>query len=166
MVNFDEFYEPYEKRVLELLSEHEEIPDNMLIRVSAICLANGATDEQILEIFDIKKRSTTANTELFEKVTRDLFTVEDIEISDMGVKIASTCLLEGVSANAVVTAFKDDWADRVDEYSDKIKEAHPLRSKAYKEYALAMRMVGDRKSKAELVDLVCWLLQKTDINNL
>ena len=39
-----------------------------------------------------------------------------------------------------------------------IKAAHPTRSGRHKEYAEAMRMVGAKRSKGALVELVSWLL--------
>ena len=50
------------------------------------------------------------------------------------------------------------WEDTDDEYSDAIREAFPTRSGSHEEYAIAMKMVGNRYSKGELVALVNWLL--------
>lgn len=50
------------------------------------------------------------------------------------------------------------WEDIDDEWTEAIKEAHPTRSDSHEEYATAMRMVGHRHSKHELVSLVNWLL--------
>src|ERR1017187_9307219 len=46
------------------------------------------------------------------------------------------------------------WEDVKDEWSDQINAAFPTRSGSHDEYALAMRMVGHRHSKGELVALV------------
>lgn len=43
-----------------------------------------------------------------------------------------------------------------------IEAAHPLRSGRHDLYAEAMRLVGARRSKGDLVDLVTWLLFKCD----
>lgn len=54
------------------------------------------------------------------------------------------------------------WADRSDEWTPAITESHPVKTKAYWAYEKAINMVGNRKSKYALVDLVCWLLQRLD----
>lgn len=51
-----------------------------------------------------------------------------------------------------------DWEDVDDEWSDAIKAAHPTRSGSHEDYGIAMKMVGHRHSKGELVALVNWLL--------
>lgn len=43
-----------------------------------------------------------------------------------------------------------------------IKAAHPLRSGRHDLYAKAMRLVGERHAKGDLVDLVVWLLLKAE----
>jgi hypothetical protein len=53
-----------------------------------------------------------------------------------------------------------EWKDVDDEWTDAIKAAHPARSGAHDEYATAMKMVGHRHSKGELVALVTWLLAR------
>jgi hypothetical protein len=50
------------------------------------------------------------------------------------------------------------WSDVVDEWTTDIEAAFPTRSGSHEEYATAMRMVGHRHSKGELVALVNWLL--------
>lgn len=65
-------------------------------------------------------------------------------------------LLDTVKAEAI--AGVDDWRDKKDEWTDAIDSAHPTRSGSHAEYATAMKMVGNRHSKGELVDLVNWLL--------
>jgi hypothetical protein len=50
------------------------------------------------------------------------------------------------------------WEDTSDEWSSAIKAAHPTQIDSHDEYAVAMRMVGHRHSKGELVALVTWLL--------
>ena len=52
------------------------------------------------------------------------------------------------------------WDDADDEWSDRIKAAHPTRNGSHETYATAMRMVGARRSKGALVELVNWLLQR------
>jgi len=68
-----------------------------------------------------------------------------------------------VPCTARVIAFLagDDgaWQDVRDEWSDAIEAAHPARgSESHDEYGVAMRMVGNRHSKGELLALVNWLL--------
>ena len=43
-----------------------------------------------------------------------------------------------------------------------IKAAHPTRTGRHKQYAEAMRLVSERHEKAELVELVNWLLYCVD----
>lgn len=51
------------------------------------------------------------------------------------------------------------WEDREDEWTEQIDAAHPTRRvDAHEQYAIAMRMVGNRHSKHALVSLVSWLL--------
>lgn len=50
------------------------------------------------------------------------------------------------------------WEDRVDKWTFAVKAAHPVRSESHDEYAVAMKMVGNRHSKGALVELVNWLL--------
>jgi hypothetical protein len=50
------------------------------------------------------------------------------------------------------------WEDLPLPEDDAIKAAHPLRSGRHDLYAEAMRLVGERHAKAELVELVNWLL--------
>lgn len=53
----------------------------------------------------------------------------------------------------------EPWEDAKDEWSDRIEAAHPAHgSHHHGTYATAMRMVGHRHSKGELVALVNWLL--------
>ena len=52
------------------------------------------------------------------------------------------------------------WEDQDDEWTDRIKAAHPSRSGSHEDYATAMRMVGARRSKGALVELVNYLLQR------
>ena len=54
------------------------------------------------------------------------------------------------------------WDDIEDEWADQIREAFPTRSGSHDHYAEAMRMVGHRHSKGELVALVNWLLVRCD----
>ncbi len=50
------------------------------------------------------------------------------------------------------------WTDTVDKWTEAIKAAFPTRSGSHDEYGTAMRMIGNRRSKGELVALVNWLL--------
>ena len=51
------------------------------------------------------------------------------------------------------------WQDgNDDEWSEEIRSAHPIRSASHEQYGEAMRMVSNRRSKFELVNLVNWLL--------
>ncbi len=55
------------------------------------------------------------------------------------------------------------WGDKADQFSDRVKAAHPVISKdddRHARYALAMEMIHSRHSKYALVDLVNWLLIK------
>lgn len=63
--------------------------------------------------------------------------------------IASLCAMEAPSV----------WRDQDDEWSARINAAHPLQTGDHDSYATAMRMVGNRHSKASLVELVHWLLR-------
>lgn len=57
----------------------------------------------------------------------------------------------------------DVWGDDApDEWSAQIDAAHPLRTKNYKAWDTAQKMVGHRRSKGALVELVCWLLQRVE----
>ena len=51
-----------------------------------------------------------------------------------------------------------DWEDVADGWTEAIKEAHPTRIGSHKAWSEAMKMVGHRHSKGELVALVNWLL--------
>ena len=53
------------------------------------------------------------------------------------------------------------WSDEKDEWSELIKEAHPIHTGAHAEYEIASRMVGHRRSKVSLVELVNWLLVRS-----
>lgn len=53
--------------------------------------------------------------------------------------------------------------DREDEWTATIRAAHPMQSsdpKRHDHYQTAMDMVRNRRSKAALVDLVCWLVSR------
>lgn len=52
------------------------------------------------------------------------------------------------------------WADRPDQWSEQVAEAHPLKTGNHAAYERALEMVGNRHSKGALVELVCWLLQQ------
>lgn len=51
-----------------------------------------------------------------------------------------------------------NWGDREDQHSEAISAAHPVHTGEHKTYATALEMVGNRRSKYALVDLVNWLL--------
>lgn len=56
-----------------------------------------------------------------------------------------------------------DWHDdKPDQWTPLILAAHPMKTGAHEHYATALEMVGNRRSKSELVALVCWLLQRAD----
>jgi hypothetical protein len=50
------------------------------------------------------------------------------------------------------------WVDGSDAWTPAIEDAHPMRSGAHREYALATEMIKVRHSKGALIDLVAWLL--------
>ncbi len=55
------------------------------------------------------------------------------------------------------------WAEKKDQFSDRIISAHPMESRdddRHIRYALAMEMIHNRHGKYALVDLVNWLLTK------
>ena len=56
------------------------------------------------------------------------------------------------------------WEDVDDEWTSDIRETHPLRTGEHDNYALAMKMIGNRHSKGQLVELVNWLLSRTPKN--
>ena len=58
----------------------------------------------------------------------------------------------------LVPAERMHWENVDDEWTKAIAAAHPMRIGSHEEYATAMRMVGHRHSKGELVALVTWLL--------
>lgn len=47
-----------------------------------------------------------------------------------------------------------------DEHTAAIAAAHPMETQAYDTYSVALKMVGNRRSKYALVDLVNWLLSR------
>jgi hypothetical protein len=57
-----------------------------------------------------------------------------------------------------------EWEDADDQWSEQIDAAHPMKTGAHRQYATALEMVGHRRSKGELVALVCWLLQRAVIS--
>lgn len=53
-----------------------------------------------------------------------------------------------------------EWdGDKDDEYTAKIKAAHPMNTKDHETYRKACDMVHNRHSKHALIDLVNWLLK-------
>ena len=55
---------------------------------------------------------------------------------------------------------EQEWADRPDEWTDRIKAVHPMNTGKHEVYATAMKMVGNRHGKFSLVALVNWLLME------
>lgn len=51
------------------------------------------------------------------------------------------------------------WGDKWDQWSTRIAAAHPANNGSDATYMTAMEMVGNRHSKAALVELVNWILQ-------
>lgn len=68
-----------------------------------------------------------------------------------------------------MTDIPDRWGDKTDQWSTRITAAHPMNSGDHDTYTVAMEMVGNRRSKAALVELVNWLLKgqsmKTETTN-
>lgn len=61
------------------------------------------------------------------------------------------------------TEIINPWKDKDDQFTDRIKNVHPIMCKdddRHARYALAMEMIHSRHSKYALVDLVNWLLTK------
>ncbi len=54
------------------------------------------------------------------------------------------------------------WQDKRDRWSAMIDAAHPMNSGNHDAYSTAMEMVGNRRSKGDLVDLVSWLVWRAD----
>lgn len=52
----------------------------------------------------------------------------------------------------------DKWEDQPIPEDEAIKAAHPTRSGQHETYQEAMRLVGAKRSKGALVELVNWLL--------
>ncbi len=82
-----------------------------------------------------------------------------VNVTPKHVTSAISELREAIAAQAVEPATSDD---KPDEWSAEIDAHHPLTTGAHKQYTAAMQMVGNRRSKGALVDLVCWLLQKAE----
>jgi hypothetical protein len=59
-------------------------------------------------------------------------------------------------------ARNEPWEDEPDEWSEAIHESFPTRSGSHETYATALKMVGHRYSKGQLVALVNWLLVRVD----
>lgn len=56
----------------------------------------------------------------------------------------------------------DPWGDKPIPEDAAIKAAHPVRTKRHDLYQEAQRLVGAKRSKYALVDLVNWLLYDID----
>jgi hypothetical protein len=65
-------------------------------------------------------------------------------------------------AAVVESQNSDAWDDKPDEWTPEIEKAFPTRSGSHEAYGTAMRMVGNRHSKRELVALVNWLLVRLE----
>jgi len=64
---------------------------------------------------------------------------------------------------APVPAQRSDWSDKDDQFSLRVRAAHPVVSEGedrHARYALAMELIRSRHSKYAIVDLVNWLLTK------
>ena len=72
-------------------------------------------------------------------------------------RLVQTLRAQGDEARTKLAA-EPTWDDRPDEWTEAVKAAFPTRSGSHDEYALAMKMVGSRNGKGELVALVNWLL--------
>ncbi len=55
---------------------------------------------------------------------------------------------------------RENDTDRIDQYSAQIDAAHPLKTGAHEDFAVAIDMVANRYTKSALVDLVNWLLYR------
>lgn len=53
-----------------------------------------------------------------------------------------------------------ECGDKDDQWSERIRAVHPMNTDDHATYLTAMEMVGNRHSKAALVELVNWLLTK------
>lgn len=62
----------------------------------------------------------------------------------------------------MVTDQQSKWGDQPLPEDAEITAAHPMNSGRHDLYAEAMRLVGARRSKAALVELVTWLLLKAE----
>lgn len=89
-----------------------------------------------------------------------------LELAHEGVEIHSPNSPEYKVCSALIALAQPEqepvaWQDKEDEWSYEIAAHHPMKTKAYKQWDTAMAMVGARHSKGALVELVCWLLQKS-----
>ena len=57
---------------------------------------------------------------------------------------------------------EDPWSDQPIPEDDAIRAAHPIHTGNHFIFDEAMRMVGAKRSKGALVDLVNWLLSRID----
>lgn len=67
-------------------------------------------------------------------------------------------LVTPVLLEAARIRIEEAWADSALPEDEQIAAAHPTRTGRHDLYAEAMRMVGAKRSKGALVDLVNWLL--------
>lgn len=66
---------------------------------------------------------------------------------------------------SVTFGSSSEWGDQPLPEDPAIAAAHPLRSGRDDLYMEAMRLVGARRSKAALVELVTWLLLRAEVAN-
>ena len=72
---------------------------------------------------------------------------------------AAPARAELVAAPAAIVQPTQWRDDKPDEWTPLIDASHPMNTGAHKAYATALEMVGNRRSKDALVQLVCWLIQ-------
>jgi hypothetical protein len=56
----------------------------------------------------------------------------------------------------------EEWADRDDEHTKAIAQAHPMITKDHDRYARALALVEKRHSKGAIVEMVNWLLARAE----
>jgi hypothetical protein len=103
--------------------------------------------------------------ELLRRVPRDARFWERTETESTHYPVGRLCheaadALEQARA-ALSQQAEPEWHDeKSDQWTAEIEAAHPVNTKAHDAYGTAMQMVGNRRSKRALVNLVCWLLQR------
>lgn len=68
------------------------------------------------------------------------------------------------TASEILAGLSAEWSeeDREDQHTKAIEAAHPLKTGDHRRYARALQMVGNRRGKYALVDLVNWLLMRAE----